>query len=170
LCPRRRHWAKELEHNEGVYFIPAFVGLGAPYWNPNARAAVIGISRNTRKAHIVRAALESIAYQVKDIIELIESESQIQIHDLKVDGGATSNEFLMQFQADILDKQVTASKTAELSALGSAYLAGLGVGFWDSLDSIKRLHRDTKNYVPHMSEKDIERNYQGWKKAVCRLL
>lgn len=161
--------AKQIDNSEGVYFIPAFVGLGAPYWNPNVRAAVLGIGRNTGKPHIVRAALESIAYQVKDIIKLIEEESHVEIMELRVDGGATGNKFLMQFQSDILDKHVVASTTAELSALGSAYLAGFGIGLWYSLDEIKQLYRETIIYKSTMHEEDRKNIYQGWKQAVQRL-
>src|SRR5690625_430759 len=161
--------AKTLIDNGGVYLVPAFIGLGTPYWRPDARAAMMGIQRNTEKAHIVRAALESMAYQVKDIIDLIEDETHIRIKELRVDGGGSNNEFLMQFQSNILNKQLTVSKTAELSALGSAYLAGLGIGMWESLDRIKSLHRKAKVFKPNMTELKAHQNYQGWKWAVQRL-
>ncbi|MDG5789631.1 glycerol kinase GlpK [Evansella sp. AB-P1] len=162
--------ASSLTDNQGVYLIPAFVGLGAPYWDPYARAAIMGMSRNTTKAHIVRAGLESIAYQVKNVVELMEKESHINIKELKVDGGATKNSFLMQFQADMLDTNVVASNISELSAMGSGYLAGLGIGMWSSTDEISKLNRDNEIYRPLVSEKVRIKNYQGWQQSVSRVL
>jgi glycerol kinase len=162
--------ANSLPDNQGVYLVPAFVGLGAPYWNPYTRAAILGMSRNTGKAHIVRAALESITYQVKDVIELMETKSTIKLKRLKVDGGATSNRFLMQFQADMLDLEVEASHVSELSSMGSVYLAGLGVGIWKSMDEIRELNQEYEVYNPMMFSKIRDKNYLGWKESVQALL
>jgi glycerol kinase len=127
--------------NEGVYLVPAFVGLGAPYWDPYARAAITGMNRGTGKAHIIRAALESIAYQVHDAVELMESESGIRLKELRTDGGASDNALLMQFQADMLQQTVIKSDVAELSAMGSVYMGGLGIGFWSSSGEIAEHHK-----------------------------
>lgn len=162
--------ASSIPDNQGVYLVPAFVGLGAPYWNPYTRAAIFGMSRDTGKAHIVRAALESIAYQVKDVIELMQSESNIQIKVLKVDGGATSNRLLMQYQSDMLDINVTASKVAELSSMGSVYLAGLGIGIWKSIEEINKLNQEHQVYQPLMTKDERDKYYQGWKQSVHGVL
>ncbi|ULT58317.1 glycerol kinase GlpK [Neobacillus drentensis] len=162
--------ACSISDNQGVYFVPAFVGLGAPYWKPYTRAAIMGISRNTGKPHIVRAALESIAYQVKDVMELMESESNISIKSVKVDGGATSNRFLMQYQADMLDIDVIASEVAELSSMGSVYLAGLGVGIWKSTDEINQLNQEHELYQSLMTSDERNKYYQGWKQSVNGVL
>jgi glycerol kinase len=162
--------ASSLPDNQGVYLVPAFVGLGAPYWNPYTRAAILGMSRNTGKAHIVRAALESIAYQVKDVVELMQTESNIHIKSLNVDGGATSNRLLMQYQADMLDIEVTASRVAELSSMGAVYLAGLGVGIWKSTDEIYHLNSEHKLYHPLMDRDLRNKFYQGWKDSVLGIL
>ena len=158
--------ACSISDNQGVYLVPAVVGLGAPYWKPYTRAAMMGISRNTGKPHIVRAALESIAYQVKDVMELMQSESNILIQSVKVDGGATSNRFLMQYQADMLDIDVIASEVAELSSMGSVYLAGLGVGIWKSIDEINQLNQEHELYQPLMTSEVRDKNYQGWKQSI----
>lgn len=152
--------------NEGVYLVPAFVGLGAPYWDPYARAAITGMSRGTGKAHIIRAALESIAYQVRDAVEFIETQSGIPFRGLRTDGGASSNAWLMQFQADILGSVVMRSACAELSALGSVYLGGLGVGFWDDPNEISSGLKLYETYEPSMDEETRSSNYEGWQDAV----
>jgi glycerol kinase len=162
--------ARSVSDNQGVYFVPAFVGLGAPHWNSYARAAIMGINRNTGKAHFVRAALESIAYQVKDAIELMKSESNINIKELRVDGGATANSFLMQFQSNMLATNVVVSNVAELSSMGSVYLAGLGVGIWDSIDEISKLNQENKLYQPTMSDDVRKEYYHGWKQTVQSVL
>ncbi|WP_253957696.1 glycerol kinase GlpK [Metabacillus halosaccharovorans] len=162
--------ATSIPDNQGVYLVPAFVGLGAPYWNPYARAAILGMNRNSGKAHIIRAALESITYQVSDAIELMKNESNIEIKELKVDGGATSNSFLMQYQADMIGSDVVVSLVAELSSLGSVYLAGLGVGIWNSIDEIKRLNKESKKYQPVISSELRDRYYQGWQESVKSVL
>jgi len=163
----------EQKENDGVYLIPAFVGLGAPYWLPEARATIVGINRGTEKAHIVRAAVESIAYQVGDAIELLEKESGITITKIMTDGGATKNSILMQFQSDIINKPILNSVIEELSALGSIYAGGLNVGFWNSLEEIadKKSEADRSTILPDMNEKDArDKSYAGWKKAVGNMI
>lgn len=160
--------ATKLESNEGVYFVPAFVGLGAPYWDQFARGIIIGITRGTGREHLARATLEAIAYLTRDVIE--EMKKLVQIKDLRVDGGATSNNFLMQFQADILNKNVIRPVVKETTALGAAYLAGLAVDYWKDLDEIKKLWRVEKVFEPKMDEETREKLYRGWKEAVKRAL
>jgi glycerol kinase len=159
-----------VESNEGVYVIPAFTGLGIPYWDAYARAAIIGMSRGSNKSHIVRAAVESIAYQIRDAIEVIETESGAQLKELRVDGGPTSNRFLMQFQADMLKVDVAVSDIAELSSMGSVYLAGLAVGIWNTMDEIKELRKASEAYSSKMEESLREKYYSSWKTAVKRVL
>jgi glycerol kinase len=162
--------ATSVKDNDGVYLVPAFVGLGAPYWDPYARAAIIGLSRGSGKAHIVRAALESIAYQIRDAVELMEQESGITLEELKADGGATGNQFLMQFQSDILHAKVVKSAVPELSAMGSVYLGGLGIQFWSTPAEIAELQEINQTYTPAMQQQESEKYYQGWKNAVVRVL
>ena len=160
--------ANSVEDSNQVYFVPAFVGLGAPYWDNQARASISGMGRNTKKAHIVRAALESIAYQVKDMISLMTENSIFPFLEMRVDGGPTRNNFLMQFQADMLRREVVRSNIEEISALGSAFMAGLAVGFWKGIDEIKSLQKQDKTFVPEMSAEKVEKLYSGWKFAVKR--
>lgn len=160
--------ALSVKDNNQVYFVPAFVGLGAPYWANQARACISGMARNTKKAHIVRAALESIAYQVKDLIDLMIENSSIPFREMRVDGGPTRNNFLMQFQSDMLHKEVVRSNIEEISALGSAFMAGLACGFWKDLDEIKMLRKVDKTFNPGMPSDEIEKLYEGWKLAVKR--
>ena len=160
--------ALSVKDNNQVYFVPAFVGLGAPYWDNQARACISGMSRNTKKAHIVRAALESIAYQVKDLIDLMVENASIPFREMRVDGGPTRNNFLMQFQSDMLWKEVVRSNIEEISALGSALMAGLACGFWKDLGEIKALRKIDKTFSPNMPSKEIESLYSGWKLAVKR--
>lgn len=157
-----------VEDHGGVYLIPAFAGLGAPYWAPEARAAIIGLSRGSHKGHIVRAALESIAYQVRDGIELLEAESGVKMTTLYTDGGASDNRWLMQFQADLLSERVMKSNTAELSALGSIYLGGLAVGIWQQVEDLPA--GDYTIYQPAMADDERTRLYEGWKQAVRMVL
>ncbi len=157
----------QVPDNEGVYLVPAFVGLGAPYWDPYARAAITGMNRGTGKAHIVRAALESIAYQVRDAAEMMQSETGIRLKELRTDGGASDNATLMKFQADMLETPVVKSDVAELSAMGSLYLAGLGIGFWASVGDIAERPRSYHTYDPSMEPGKRERYYAGWKCAVA---
>lgn len=161
---------RQTPDNEGVYLVPAFVGLGAPYWDPYARAAITGMNRATGKAHIVRAAVESIAYQVRDAAEMMERETGVRLKQLHADGGASANPVLMQFQADMLNLPVVKSEIAELSAMGSVYMAGLGVGYWPSLDVIEQLSKQVQLYEPMMEAAERERLYTGWKQAVASIL
>jgi len=158
--------AAGLSGNDGLYFVPAFVGLGAPYWDMYARGAILGITRGTTQAHLARAALESIAYQTRDVLECMEKDSGIKLKELRVDGGAAANSFLMQFQADLLGVPVLIQETTETTALGAAYLAGLAVGFWKDRDQLARNFRVRKKFVPRMPAKHREALYGKWKKAV----
>lgn len=160
--------ALSVNDNNQVYFVPSFVGMGAPYWDNQARACISGMARNTKKAHIVRAALESIAYQVKDLIDLMIENASIPFREIRVDGGPTRNNFLMQFQSDILRKDVVRSNIEEISALGASFMAGLACGLWKDLDEIKSLRKTDKIYIPAMSYDAIEKLYSGWKVAVKR--
>jgi glycerol kinase len=160
--------ACSLSSNDGVYFVPAFVGLGAPYWDMYARGAILGMTRGTTPAHIARAALESIAYQTRDVLECMEEDSGMELKELRVDGGAAANEFLMQFQADILGVPVVIQATTETTALGAAYLAGLAVGFWKDQSQIATNYRVKRKFIPRMSSKERESLYRTWKKAVER--
>lgn len=162
--------AASLKDNGGVFFVPAFVGLGAPYWANEATATITGITMGTKKAHLVRAALEAISYQIRDVLDLMTTESGIKLSELRVDGGPTGNNFLMQFQADILGIKVVRSPIAEVSALGSAYLAGLAVGLWNSFGEIKQLKETEVSYRAKISADKRERLYQGWRKAVARTI
>lgn len=160
--------ALEATDNNGVYFVPAFVGLGAPYWDNSARASITGMARNTTKAHIVRAALESIAYQVKDLIVLMEDQGEIKLQELRVDGGPTKNNFLMQFQADMLNRRVNRSEIEEVSALGATFMAGLATGFWNDLEEIASLRENAEVFQPKLENSEVDNLYAGWKKAVER--
>ncbi|MCW0481775.1 glycerol kinase GlpK [Gaoshiqia sediminis] len=160
--------ANSVPDNNNVYFVPAFVGLGAPYWDNQARACLSGMGRNTTKAHIVRAALESIAFQVNDLISLMEEKGGIQLQELRVDGGPTRNKFLMQFQSDLLQQEVSPSEIEEASALGSAYMAGLAFGFWGNPDELEQLRVAGKTYQPKQNKDEIAGLVTGWQKAVER--
>ena len=160
--------AAGLSSNDGLYFVPAFVGLGAPYWDMYARGAILGITRGTTPAHLARAALESIAYQTRDVLECMEKDSGIILKELRVDGGAAANSFLMQFQADILGVPVVIQETTETTALGAAYLAGLAVGFWKDTGQLSRNFKVRKKFTPRMPFKQRESIYRKWKKAVER--
>ena len=158
--------ARSVPDNGGVYFVPAFVGLGAPHWDMYARGTVVGLTRGSNRGHIARAALESICYQTRDVIECMEADSGRTLDELKVDGGAIANDFLMQFQSDILGVPVSRPEVAETTALGAAYLAGLAVGYWKSLDDIASNWREQARFAPSMEEKERERLYAQWKRAV----
>jgi glycerol kinase len=160
--------ATSVDGNEGVYLVPAFVGLGAPYWDNQARAVISGMSRSANKAHMVRAALESIAYQVKDLIDLMGSGAGITLKELRVDGGPTRNNFLMQFQADMLGNTLVRTRIEEISALGSTFMAGLATGFWSSLEEISKLRLVDRSFEPGMDSEKVEELYAGWKTAVRR--
>ena len=160
--------AETLTDNDGVYLVPAFTGLGAPYWDMYARGSIIGLTRGTGRAHIARAALESIAYQVRDLVELMQTESTHSIRELRVDGGASVSDFLMQFQADILGIPVNRAGTVETTSLGVANLAGMTCGIWTSLEQLKALRKSAAIYTPHMEEVRRDRYYEQWKRAVLR--
>ena len=160
--------AISVDGNNGVYLVPAFVGLGAPYWDNQARAAISGMSRSANKAHIVRAALESIAYQVKDLIDLMGKDAGISLKELRVDGGPTRNNFLMQFQSDMLSKSIVRTTIEEISALGSTFMAGLATGFWESLEDISELRLVDRTFQPGMEAGKVEELYAGWLNAVKR--
>lgn len=164
------YYAQTVEDNGGVYLVPAFTGLGAPYWDMYARGGIFGITRGTKRAHIIRAAEESIAYQTDDLIRGIEADTGITIPRLHVDGGASRDSFLMQFQADITGKPVCRPKITETTALGAAYLAGLAVGVWGSLDEIKTQWTLERAYEPVMKPETRDKLLRGWRKAVSRSL
>ncbi len=160
--------ARSVDSTNGVYLVPAFVGLGAPYWDNSARASITGMGRDSNKAHVARAALESIAYQVKDLIDLMVKEGGIEFKELRADGGPTRNNFLMQFQSDMLGRGVKRSTIEEVSALGAAFMAGLATGFWNDLEEIKTLYRSDRTFDAEMDSVENEKLYAGWKKAVER--
>lgn len=158
--------AKKVDDADGVYVVPAFVGLGAPYWDMNARGTIIGITRGTTKAHIVRATLDSMAYQTKDVLGAMEADSGIKLAALKVDGGAVANNMLMQFQADLLGVPVDRPQVIETTALGAAYLAGLAVGVWNSKAELKESWKLQNRFEPEMDPVKAGKYYKGWRKAV----
>jgi glycerol kinase len=157
-----------VESSDGVYLVPAFVGLGAPYWDQYARGAILGITRGTTAAHIARATLDAIALQTRDVVEAMESESGAKVPELRVDGGAARNDLLMQIQADVLGRRVLRSSVLETTALGAAFLAGLGAGFWSSTDELAQLWRADRTFEPQVDEARREELYAGWKRAVER--
>ena len=159
-------YALDVKDTNGMYFVPAFVGLGTPYWDDDARGSAFGITRGTTKNHFNRACLEAIAYQCKDVFEIMKSETDCCLKTLKVDGGATKNKFLMQFQSDILHTEIKLPMCLETTALGAAYLAGLASGFYKDIDEIRSIHSYQAVYKPEMDEKTVEEKYTGWKKAV----
>ena len=163
-------YAVSVEDTNGVYIVPAFTGLGAPYWNPYARGTVVGLTRGCHRAHFVRAALEAMAYQTYDILNIMEQESDVKISSLKVDGGAARNDFLMQFQADILGVDVLRPQCVETTALGAAYLAGIAVGYWSDPEDIRRNWALSKTFRAQMSAQKREQLLKGWQRAVkCAL-
>ncbi|MHA7138987.1 glycerol kinase GlpK [Rossellomorea arthrocnemi] len=159
-------YAEKVDTTDGVYVVPAFVGLGTPYWDSDVRGAVFGLTRGTSKEHFVRATLESLAYQTKDVLTAMEADSGISLKKLRVDGGAVKNDFLMQFQSDILSVPVERPVVNETTALGAAYLAGLAVGFWDNRDEISKQWNKDKEFEPQMPVETQGELYNGWKKAV----
>lgn len=160
--------AEKVADTGGVYVVPAFTGLGAPYWDMYARGTIVGITRGTRREHIIRATLEAIAYQSRDVLEIMETDSGIRLKELKVDGGASVSPFLMQFQADLLGMEVNRPRVTETTALGAAYLAGLGAGFWSSREEIRSNWISGKIFYPQMDEEIRKYKYEKWKKAVER--
>ena len=161
-------YANLVDDTDGVYIVPAFTGLGAPYWDMNAKGAIFGLTRGTKREHIIRAMLESIAYQCVDVFNCIKEDTNIQIQNLKVDGGASANGFLLQFQSDMLNTEVTRPEVLETTAMGCAFLAGLAVGFWKNTDEIKNIWRKDKTFYPNLSEENRNRKIKGWEKAVRR--
>ena len=162
--------ANSVPDSNGVYVVPAFTGLGAPYWNAYARGAVFGLSRGANRAHFVRATLESLAYQSLDVIRAMEEDAEIAVTSLRVDGGASANDFLLQFQADILNGEIIRPKVAETTALGAAYLAGLAVGYYQDVDEIQSNWQRDKEFTPRFREEERERLYAGWKDCVKRII
>lgn len=165
-APDSEMYATKVKSTDGVYMVPAFVGLGTPYWDSDARGAIFGLTRGTRKEHLIRATLESLAYQTKDVLDAMIKDAKIDLKSLRVDGGAVSNNFLMQFQADLLNANVERSKIQETTALGAAYLAGLAVGFWKDQVEIEKLWQKDVTFSPEMSESERNKLYKGWKRAV----
>lgn len=161
--------ASSVDSSDGVYFVPAFAGLGAPHWNQQARGTIFGLTRGTTDAHIARAALEAIAYQTMDILRAMEADSGIPIRELRVDGGATVNDFLMQFQADILGVETVRPRVVETTVMGAAFLAGLAVGYWDSTDEIGEIWETDTRFTPAADRKLVEQGIKGWHRAVKAL-
>ena len=153
-------------NNNDVYLVPAFTGLGAPYWNPEARGTIFGLTRATTKEDLVKATLQSIAYQVRDIIDTMKIDANIEIPLLKVDGGAAHNNYLLQFQSDILGVKIARAENLETTALGAAFFAGLATGYWKNLEEIKNLNSAGKLFVPAMKVNEREKLYKGWERAV----
>ncbi len=162
------YFAGKVKDSNGVYLVPAFVGLGAPYWDPYARGAIVGLTRGANRNHIIRAALESIAYQSRDVLDAMQKDSGIRLASLKVDGGAVANDFLMQFQSDIMGARVIRPKLIETTALGAAFLAGLAVGFWKSTAELSDKFSVDREFEPSLPAEQREQLYAGWQKAVTR--
>jgi glycerol kinase len=162
--------ARQVTDNGGVYFVPAFSGLFAPYWRSDARGAIVGLSRFNTNAHLARATLEAICYQSRDVVDAMEADSGVHLEVLKVDGGITANDLCMQIQADVLGVDVVKPVVAETTALGAAYAAGLAVGFWENPDDLRANWQEDKRWTPAWSEDQRASGYQGWQKAVQRTL
>ena len=162
------YFASKVKDSNGVYLVPAFVGLGAPYWDPYARGAIVGLTRGANRNHIIRAALESIAYQSRDVLDAMQKDSGIKLASLKVDGGAVANDFLMQFQADIMGTKVVRPTLIETTALGAAFLAGLAVGFWSSTEELQDKFSIDREFEPTLDSETREKLYAGWQRAVTR--
>ena len=158
--------AKKVDTTDGVYVVPAFAGLGAPYWNQHARGVITGLTRGSNSSHIARAAVESIAYQTMDVLKAMEADSGISIQQLRVDGGATQNNLLMQFQSDVLNTEVLRPKITESTALGAAYLAGLAVEFWPSIDALQDQWQVQQKFSPAIEETDRDKLTRGWHEAI----
>ncbi|MGN1267602.1 MAG: FGGY family carbohydrate kinase, partial [Dorea sp.] len=160
------YMASKVKDTNGCYVVPAFTGLGAPYWDQYARGTIVGITRGVNKYHIIRATLESLAYQVNDVLKAMEADSGIKLKSLKVDGGASANNFLMQTQADIINAPVRRPSCIETTAMGAAYLAGLAVGYWESKEDVIKNTTIDRVFKPMLEEEDREKRIKGWKKAV----
>ena len=158
--------AQKVSDTNGCYVVPAFTGLGAPYWDPYARGTIIGITRGVNRYHIIRATLDSIAYQVKDVLDAMHEDSGITLNALRVDGGASANNYLMQTQSDVIQVQVVRPSCVETTALGAAYLAGLAVGYWESKDEIRGNMSIDRYFKPEISAEQSRKMTEGWKKAV----
>jgi len=167
-APEIEQLAGTVDDNGGAYFVPAFSGLFAPYWRADARGALVGLTRYVNKGHIARAVLEATAFQTREVLDAMNADSGVPLKELKVDGGMVVNETLMQFQADILDVDVVRPKVAETTALGSAYAAGLAVGFWETEDDIRTNWGEDKRWTPSMDADERDRQYRSWKKAVTK--
>ncbi|WP_295827419.1 glycerol kinase GlpK [uncultured Microbacterium sp.] len=167
-APEVEKLAESVDDNGGVYFVPAFSGLFAPYWRPDARGAIVGMTRYVNRGHIARAALEATAFQSREVLDAVNADSGVDLAELKVDGGMTANDALMQFQADILGVPVVRPVVAETTALGAAYAAGLAVGFWDNLDDLRANWQEDKRWEPNMDDAERERELRLWKKAVTK--
>ena len=164
-------YATAVVDNGGVYLVPAFTGLGAPYWNPHARGMMVGMTRGTKKEHMIRATLESLAFQTMDVIRAMEKDARVTLKNLRVDGGACSNNFLIQFQSNLLGSNVIRPKCIETTALGAAYLGGIAVGFWKDINEVKENFAISETFVPCMSEEERTKLTKGWKKAVkCAIM
>jgi glycerol kinase len=160
--------AKTVDDNGGIYFVPAFSGLFAPYWKGDARGVIAGLTRYVSKGHIARAALEATAWQTKEVVEAMNQDSGVDLTSLKVDGGMVYNELLMQFQADVLDVPVIRPTVAETTSLGAAYAAGLAVGFWSEVEDLRANWGKDKQWEPQMDRAEVDKEYRFWKKAVTR--
>ncbi len=163
-------YARSVPDTNGMYLVPAFTGIGAPYWDPFARGTVVGLTRGCNRAHFIRATLEAMAYQTRDILDIMEAECGTRIQSLKVDGGASKNDFLLQFQADMLGVPVVRPEVVETTALGAAYLAGMTVGFWTDEEDIRQHWKKDRDFVPAMDEERREALLRGWHRAVQRSL
>jgi glycerol kinase len=161
---------QQVPDTDGVYLVPAFVGLGAPYWDPRARGIIVGLTRNSSIAHVARAAVDAMAYQTRDVLQVMQEEADLALTTLKVDGGAAANAMLLQFQADLLGVPVRRPVVAETTALGAAYLAGLAVGYWDGFDDVRRNWALDREFAPERPRAEMDRLYAGWTKAVSRSL
>lgn len=159
--------ALSVPDTNGAYFVPAFTGLGAPYWDAYARGTIVGLTRGVNRSHIVRAALEAVAYQTEEVLAVMQEDACVNMSVLKADGGASTNHFLMQFQADILNMEVRRPKSVETTVRGAAYLAGLGCGFFHSAEELAKLAPSDDVFVPTMAEKDVQTRLSGWKRAVA---
>lgn len=167
-APDSEYMASQVEDTNGCYVVPAFVGLGAPYWDQYARGTIVGITRGVNKKHLIRATLESLAYQTYDVLEAMQQDSGIELKALKADGGASNNDFLMQFQADINNSPVLRPSNTETTAMGAAYLAGIATGFWQGQEDVRANWQIDREFEPAMAEDDRQAKIKGWKKAVKR--
>lgn len=165
-APDSEYFAEKVDDTDGVYIVPAFTGIGAPYWNPDARGTIVGLSRGSNKNHLIRATLESLVYQSKDVLTAMVEDSGIGLKDIKVDGGACTNDFLMQYLADITNTGVERPINTETTSIGAAFLAGLAIGYWTDRNEILKLRKIDKNFNPEISETKRKKLYKGWKRAV----